>query len=503
MKKSIANIITKKVLIMLLIAVILLSCGAYFAVSKIVSADTKRHAETLVGTFSDTATYLAEKENTTVNENFSDEAKVFGDYFCKWYKIDAAAIYMPDFKNNTIKYISFSCKDSLKNEIGKVPSKGSIISYEYSDDELAVWNGKKYFAHIPMTINGTHELMTVYCDNSNKNKYFAAVATNYNEIYNQTITNFLIFAVIIAVVIIGIYLRLNRIIKKRVTNPATKISEIMSSYARNNETMPDFDSTEFSMISEAYNSMIEDINAFSKQSAELEVASGIQQGFLPKNSINRNDYYIKCMMKPAKNIGGDFYDYIELDENRILLVIADVSGKGITASMIMAITLVLIREHAKRNLSPAEILEKVNDTLSAKNPAMQFITAFIGIYDRQEKTFTYSNAGHNSPYIINDKVSTIENPEGTVLGLFEGEKYVDKTINLNTGDTLFMYTDGVTEIINDNGEFFGTEKLETLLRNLHGTANIVDDIYNALSEFSGNAEQFDDITMLSLTIRES
>lgn len=509
MKKSIAKIITKKVLIMLLIAVILLSCGAYYAVSKIVSADTRRHAETLVGTFSDTAAYLAKKENAEVNENFANEAKVFGDYFCKWYRIDAAAIYVPDFKNNTIKYISFSCKDNLKDDIGKIPSTGDIIPYDYTDDEVAVWNGKKYFAHIPISINGTHELMTVYCDKTNDNKYFTAVATNYNEIYNQTITNFHIFAAIIAVVIIGIYLRLNRIIKKKVTDPATKISEIMSSYIGSSELsttqMPDFDSAEFSMISDAYNSMIEDIDAFSKQSAELGVASGIQQGFLPNNLISANDYYIQCMMKPAKNVGGDLYDYIELDENRTLMVIADVSGKGITAAMIMAITLILIREHAKQKLSPAEILEKINDTLSAKNPAMQFITAFLGIYDRRNKTFTYSNAGHNSPYIISDKVTAIDNPEGTVIGLFEGEKYVNKTVQLNTGDTLFMYTDGVTEVINEEGKFYGTEKLESQLEEFigHSAVNIVDNLYTALTEFSGNAEQFDDITMLSLTIKDT
>ena len=521
MKKSIARIITKKVLIMLLIAVILLLGGAYFVVSQMVSSDIRKHAQTIAGIFTDTTIYLAQKDNAAINEDYADEIKVVGDYMCKWYKMDAAAIYVPDFKNNSIHYISVSTSDNLSDTIAEIPKSGEVLFHDFSEDEIAVWKGKETFAHLNMNLNNIHELVTVYCEKDFKgNKFFAAVTTNYTEIHNETSKHIHIFIGIIALVIIGIYLRLNRIIKKRVSDPSQEISNIMNSYIGNEDPslnkMKDYDSKEFSMISSAYNSMVDDINEYvknikelnsekTKQAAELNVASNIQQGFLPTSYINANDYYIQCMMKPAKNVGGDLYDYRELDENKTLVVIADVSGKGITASIIMAITLVLIREYAKLDLSPAEILEKANNTLSAKNPGMQFITAFIGIYDRRNKAFTYSNAGHNAPFIISDKVSEIDNPDGSVLGLFEGESYINKTIQLKTGDTIFMYTDGVTEVINDEKEFFGIERLEESLSKCIniGAINLVDDIYSTLSDFSGNAEQFDDITMLALTIKDT
>lgn len=521
MKKSIVNIITKKIFLMLLIAVILLFCGAYYTVSKIVYSDTKKHAQTIAGIYSDTTIYLAKKDNVPVDEKYTKEIGVIGDYMCNWYKIDAATIYVPDFKNNTVKYISVSVSDNLKSTLQNIPKINDTLPYNFTDEEIAVWNGTKQFAHINMNIEGVHELVTVFCsEDEYKNKFFSAVTTNYTKIYNQTITYFLIFAVIIAAVVLGIYFRLKQIIKKKISEPARKISETMNSYMSSEGTLPpqidDEDSLEFSMISTAYNTMLNDINIYvkdieelnnekMKQATELTVASKIQQGFLQKNSINSNDYYIQCMMKPAKNVGGDLYDYIELDENHTLMVIADVSGKGITAAIIMAVTLILIREYAKLHLTPAEILEKLNETLSKKNPAMQFITAFIGVYNRSSKTFTYSNAGHNNPYIVSDKVITIDNPDGTVLGLFPNEKYTNKTIQLNTGDTIFMYTDGVTEVINDKKEFYGIKNLEAKLNEYTNSSstNLVKDIYNSLQIFSGNAEQFDDITMLSLTIKDT
>lgn len=506
---------------MLLVAVILLLGGTYFVVSQMVSSDIKKHARTIAGIFTDTTIYLAQKDNAAIDKNYADEIKIVGDYMCKWYKMDAATIYVPDFKKSTINYISVSTNKALANSGIDVPKSGEVLAHDFTKDEIAVWNGEMTFAHLNMNVNDIHELVTVYCEKDNKgNKFFVAVTTNYTEIHNTTSKNIHIFLVIIALVIIGIYLRLNRIVKRRVSDPASEISEIMNSYIGSDKTstdrMQDYSSKEFSMISSAYNSMVDDINKYVdsikelnneklKQATELDVAAKIQQGFLPTNTISANDYYIQCKMNPAKDVGGDLYDYIELDENRTLVVIADVSGKGVTAAIIMAITLILIREYAKLDLSPAEILEKANHTLSAKNPALQFITAFIGIYDRRNKTFTYSNAGHNTPYIISDQLIKIDNPDGSVLGLFEGEKYIDKTMQLKTGDTIFMYTDGVTELINEDKEFFGIERLESKLSECinTGAINIVEDIIDTLNAFSGNAEQFDDITMLALTIKDT
>ena len=506
---------------MLLIAVVFLYVGAYFAVSKIVMTDAKKHARTIVGIYSDLSIYTGTNKNVPVTE-LSDDIKMFGDYMCNWYKIDAAAIYTPSFIKNEVNYIAFSASDRLiKNYNHSIPKSGDVIKYDFTPEEKEVWQGKRDFAYIPIRSGTNRELMTVFCSTDNyNNKFFVAVTTNYTDIYKESIKYFTIFALLIGIVLLGVYWRLFFITKRKVSEPAADISNIMNA-PRINDRKPkisinDIDSQEFDMIANSYNNMLEDIDAYiasikeltneqMKQSTELDVASRIQQGFLPKNTINANDYYIQCMMQPAKNIGGDLYDYIELDNNRTLMVIADVSGKGMPASIMMVVILILIRQYARLDLSPAEILEKANETLSEKNPAMLFVTAFVGIYDRRTKTFTYANAGHNLPYIIGDELKNVENNAGTVLGLFQDEKYENSTVQLKTGDTIFMYTDGVTEVINDNKEFFGVDRLESVLEQFTtaSSANIVEEVYQSVKDFSGDAEQFDDLTILSLTVKDT
>ena len=521
MKKSIAKIVSRKVLVMLLIAVVFLYIGAYFAVSKIVMSDAKKHARTIVGIYSDLSTYTGENKDTPITE-LSDDIKVFGDYMCNWYKIDAAAIYIPTFIKNEVKYIAFSANDRLIKHYNQiVPKSGDVIEYKFTPEEKDVWQGEKEFAYIPIRSGTNRELMTVYCSTDNfNNKFFVAVTTNYTEIYKESLKYFLIFALFIGIVLAGIYWRLFYITKRKVSDPAAEISSVMNAAPINGRkpkiSVNDIDSQEFLMIALSYNVMLDELHEYvqsiseltneqMRQTTELEVASRIQQGFLPKNTINSNDYYIQCMMRPAKNIGGDLYDYIELDNNRTLMIIADVSGKGMPAAIMMAVTLILVREYAKLDLSPAEILERANNTLSEKNPAMLFVTAFVGIYDRRTKTFTYANAGHNLPYIISNELKAVENNLGTVLGLFKDESYENNSVQLKTGDTIFMYTDGVPEVINDDKKFYGEDRLKETLQKFttSSSANIVEDVYQSVRDFSGDAEQFDDLTMLTLTVKDT
>ena len=168
----------------------------------------------------------------------------------------------------------------------------------------------------------------------------------------------------------------------------------------------------------------------------------------------------------------------------------------------MAVTLTLIRQFAKMGKSPAEILCNVNDMLSEQNPNDMFVTTFIGIFDAETGSFTYANAGHNPPYLLGKTSGYVTGARKLPLGAFPNISYIETEMQLQAGDTLFMYTDGVTEAFNIEDCEFGTERLKDVLHRSKGKV-YVETVLEAVRTFAGEAEQHDDITMLSLSVSES
>ena len=252
---------------------------------------------------------------------------------------------------------------------------------------------------------------------------------------------------IVVYALIGVFILMTIImyflIRGSVFLPAKRISDSMADFIKNGQKsdvrLDESGSDEFAMIASSFNKMADNIDNYmqnikalssehERQEVELDIASKIQQGLLAPGEFHSGNCEVYGMMTPAKNVGGDFYDYLHLDNGRILLTIADVSGKGMAASMFMAVTLVLMRQYAKMNYSPAEILSSVNGILSEHNPNMLFTTAFIGLYDPKTQEMTYSNAGHNIPYIIRDFPEPLDGARNIVLGLYENEQYTQTTI---------------------------------------------------------------------------
>ena len=265
-------------------------------------------------------------------------------------------------------------------------------------------------------------------------------------------------------------------------------------------------------MANAYNVMIDDIENYienidklntekHKQETELNIAKSIQSGLLPDGFCDIGGTLIRATMKTAKNVGGDFFDHFRLDDGRIFICIADASGKGVSAALFMSRAITILRQFAKIGYSPEKILELSNKTLCSYNPNMMFVTVFIGFYDPESKNFTYSNGGHNPPYLLSDELITLEDAKGAVLGVFDDEEYTSASVSLKTGDTLFLFTDGVNEAENGDEEFFGTDKLEEVLSSLKDgeRTHCVDRITQELEDFAGDAQQSDDITMISLT----
>ena len=239
---------------------------------------------------------------------------------------------------------------------------------------------------------------------------------------------------------------------------------------------------------------------------DLAVAREIQQAILPRIfppfPENEHQLDIAASMNAAKDVGGDFYDFFRIDEDRIGFVIADVSGKGIPAAIFMAVSRTLIRATGIRGGKPSECLTYSNQLLANESVDCMFVTVFYGIYTISTGEITYCNAGHNPPYILKQDGSTevLPMPQDLLLGAIEGLEYHSMQMKLEPGETLVMFTDGVNEAMNIEYEEFGDDRLEASLRKCAGLdcQHIIDTVKADVAEFVGEAEQSDDITLFAL-----
>ena len=229
---------------------------------------------------------------------------------------------------------------------------------------------------------------------------------------------------------------------------------------------------------------------------ELDVANNIQQSVLPASFPEDADYQIFGSMKPARNVGGDFFDVQILRDGKIGLVIADVSDKGMPAALFMMSSRMLLKGAGQRFERPGDALEEVNNLLDAENEAAMFVTLFYAIYNTSTSEFHYANGGHNEPIIVHPDGSTTIIPPtgGTALGIIPGIEYGENTIKLESGDTVILYTDGITEAFNAEGELFGLDQLCEIFRDKQPqTAEEASQIvFEAVDKFAGDEPQSDD-----------
>ena len=239
--------------------------------------------------------------------------------------------------------------------------------------------------------------------------------------------------------------------------------------------------------------------------AELSVATEIQSSMLPcifPPFPNRTEFDIYATMTPAKEVGGDFYDFFLVDDDHLALVIADVSGKGVPAALFMVITKVLLKNSAQSGKSPKAVLEEVNSQLCANNPIDMFVTVWLGILELSTGKLTCANAGHEYPALCraDGQYELVKDPHGLVLACMDGSKYKEYTLQLAPGDRLFVYTDGVAEATDTHNELFGTDRmLASLNRNIDAAPDaLLPRLKEDIDTFVGEAPQFDDITMLGV-----
>ncbi|MBR2466239.1 MAG: SpoIIE family protein phosphatase [Clostridia bacterium] len=325
-----------------------------------------------------------------------------------------------------------------------------------------------------------------------------------------------IFLVVLAAILMCYFF-----VKRKIVNPINKIRDTSKRMVENLENEESIDvsvktGNEIEELFDSFKEMYSDVKDYINRlgavtaekeriGAELDVAKHIQASMLPcifPAFPERNEIDIYATMEPAKEVGGDFYDFFMVDDTHLAIVMADVSGKGVPAALFMVIGKTLIKDHTTPGRDLGKVFTEVNQLLCESNSEELFITAFEGVLDLVTGEFVYVNAGHEMPFICKagGDFEPYKIRAAFVLAGMEGMKYRAGSMTLEPGDKIFQYTDGVTEATNVNNELYGMERLGTILNKVkNGTPHdILPAVKKDIDEFVGKAPQFDDITMLCL-----
>jgi serine phosphatase RsbU (regulator of sigma subunit)/anti-sigma regulatory factor (Ser/Thr protein kinase) len=242
-----------------------------------------------------------------------------------------------------------------------------------------------------------------------------------------------------------------------------------------------------------------EVRARERLEQELEVARLIQQNFLPKELPELHGWHVAAFYRPARAVGGDFYDFIELPDGRLGIVCGDVTDKGVPAAMVMAATRSVLRASAQELDSPAEVLARVNELLCPDIPPKMFVTCLYGVLDPASGRLRYANAGHNVPYVRTGTGAIELRATGMPLGLLTGMSYEEKEAVLAPGDIVLLHSDGIAEAHNEEREMFGFPRLTGLVERGTGGGELIDQVLTELDRFTGPGwEQEDDITLVAL-----
>ena len=303
-------------------------------------------------------------------------------------------------------------------------------------------------------------------------------------------------------------------------NPLLKIKESVSEYISNKDTsivtqsMSKIKSrNEIGVLADDIARLAVEMDNYTREnimlaaekqrvSTELELATKIQYSMLSRDFPKRDEFEIYASMTPAKEVGGDFYDFFFIDENHLALTIADVSGKGIPAALFMMMSKILLEEFAMNDISPKKALERLNNKISENNKNDMFVTVWLGVMDIQTGHVIAANAGHEYPIVKKSEggFELFKDKHGLVVGAMEGIKYREYEFDIEKNGVLFVYTDGAAEATNAQNELFRTDRMVDVLneRPSDSPEKLIHNMKEKIDEFVGDAPQFDDLTMLCI-----
>jgi sigma-B regulation protein RsbU (phosphoserine phosphatase) len=408
----------------------------------------------------------------------------------------------------------------MLGEDEKIVTLNSVDPLPYELNEM-INNPDDRIWIIPTDTDYGHMMGAFYAIRDDNGNIIGILASEINMYdIDSTIQVYVVTVLLGAIIIISICVFFMILyIRKKVTLPIQRLSESANNFV-NQETDEELKAIistikskdELETLSESIEKMTMDMIEYIKNitiitaekeriGAELSVATQIQASMLPKNFPQQKELELYASMRPAKEVGGDFYDFFFIDEDTLAVVMADVSGKGIPAALFMVVAKTLIKTNAMSGMSPKEVFDISNDLLCENNDAEMFVTAFLGYLQISTGRFKFVNAGHNFPLIKKkDKFEWLETEVDFVLAGMEGMPFTEGEITLNQGDELFLYTDGVTEAHNIDNDLFGDPYLlEVANECTYAKPNEFGDfIIEKIDAFAGEAPQADDITMMLL-----
>lgn len=395
-------------------------------------------------------------------------------------------------------------------DIDSMPILKKTCETRMMQDEMESNEGGYYHVYLPIS-SSSDELIGVIGVTLESNTLKAKLS---RMLIGGQIISGLIFLVCGGLLII--------LVRGVVINPLANVEKNVKRYSENKDSAQVTESlkrfisqNEIGELAGAFSNLVVEIDRYTKEienlatekeriSVELNVAKTIQEACLPSTFPafpDRNEFELYAMTDPAKEVGGDFYDFFLIDDNHLGLVMADVSGKGIPAALFMMISKTLIKNHAMFSLEPNQVFEAVNNILCENNRAEMFVTAWLGVLEISTGKMICSNAGHEYPAIkrANGEFELLIDKHGFVLGGFEDMAYTTYEIELKPQDILFVYTDGVPEATSSEQELFGTDRMLEALNNCKGSEikAYTDSVEAAIEKFVADAPQFDDLTMLA------
>ena len=405
---------------------------------------------------------------------------------------------------------------------------GSALSQRTGLEQITVEGKEYYMTGAPMASVGWAVLSVV--DKEITHQPTAAMLARYDEINDEALEIYAAGArrsaqtvIVLTVAIILLALVGALILASRTVKPLEKMTRRINSL-REGDIAFEMDDTyrtddEIEILAEAFATLskrtrdyIDEITTITAEKerigTELALATRIQADMLPNiypAFPERPEFDIYATMTPAKEVGGDFYDFFLVDDNHLGLVMADVSGKGVPAALFMMISKILVQNYAMTGRSPAEVLRDVNNQICSNNREEMFVTVWFGVLDTRTGKITAANAGHEYPALMpsGGQFELIKDKHGFVIGGMEGMRYKEYELLLTPGAKLFLYTDGVPEATDANKELFGTDRMLAALN--EDTAakpeDVLKQVRGAVDGFVKDAEQFDDLTMLCLEYR--
>ena len=328
----------------------------------------------------------------------------------------------------------------------------------------------------------------------------------------------------LAVVGVALMLAVSFIVARSITRPLRSMAKATRKVAEGDLDVDVEDTRrqdEVGQLSRAFVRMTQDLKKYIKDlteakaarqriESELSIAADIQRSMLPSTFPpfpEHDEFDIHAVMRPAREVGGDFYDFFLLDEHRLCVVVGDVSGKGVPAALLMTVTKYLVEVCAGEGAAPDEVLRRVNNQLARNNDACMFVTVFIGVLDWHSGEFIFTSGGHNPPLLLkpSGEVTYLRAPGGPAAGLIPDAEFQTQRLELSSGFMLLAYSDGVTEAFNVHDEAFSEERLRDTIRGVAGNParDVVQRVLDEIDSFCTGAPQTDDITIVALRFTPS